>query len=114
MEPEQDMAGFLGVLIQKKEDRTMELTQSGLIACTINAMGLSNSKRKQSPAKKTPLVADKNGKPCNESFDFSSVVGMLAYLAGYTRPDIEYALHQCSHYLHRPRAIHEVALKRVG
>ena len=46
MEPKQDIAGFLGVLIQRKKDQTMELTQSGLTACTISAMGLSYSKSK--------------------------------------------------------------------
>ena len=38
---------------------------------------------------------------------------MIFYLAGHTRPDIEYAVHQCGRYSHCPRAIHETALKRI-
>ena len=115
MEPEQDIAGFLGVLIKRQDKQgIMELTQTGLISRVIESMGLTDSNAKQSPSEKTPLIADREGEPCNESFNFSSVVGMLSYLAGHTRPDIEYAVHQCGRYSHRPRAIHETALKRIG
>ena len=115
MEPEQDIAGFLGVLIKRQDKQgIMELTQTGLISRVIESMGLTGSNAKQSPSEKTPLIADREGEPCNESFNFSSVVGMLSYLAGHTRPDIEYAVHQCGRYSHRPRAIHETALKRIS
>ena len=115
MEPEQDIAGFLGVLINKDEEKgTLQMVQNGLIQQSIEAMGLSSSKIKQTPAKKIPLVADKSGEPCNEAFNFLSVVRMLSYLAGHTCPDIEFAVHQCGRYSHCPRAIHETALKQVG
>ena len=71
MEPEQDIAGFLGVLINKDEEKgTLKMVQTGLIQRSIEAMGLSSSKMNQTPAKKIPLVADKSSEPCNEAFNF--------------------------------------------
>ena len=83
MEPEQDIAGFIGVLIRKNEqDGTMEITQTGIISCTIAAMGLTDSKSKQTPAEKAPLVADCNQEPCNKGFNFPVLPVCLHTLQG--------------------------------
>ena len=39
---------------------------------------------------------------------------MLTYLARNTRPDIEYAVHQCARFQIDPKAAHENAVKRIG
>ena len=39
---------------------------------------------------------------------------MLTYLARNTRPDIEYAVHQCSRFQCEPRKPHGNAIKRIG
>ena len=77
-------------------------------------MGLENAKKAKTPATEQRLPKDENGEPCNETFNYASVVGMLMYLAGNTRPDISFAVHQCARYTHFPRHSHEVALKRIG
>ena len=46
--------------------------------------------------------------------DITSVVGMLLYLSGHTRPDIAFAVHQCAQYTFNPTRKHEVALIRIG
>ena len=115
MELEQDIVGFLRVLIKKQENEgIMEMTQEGLISQDIDSMGLTIGNAKQSPAEKNPLIVVKEGESCNESFNFSSVVGMLSNLVGHTCPDIEYAFHQCGRYSHLPIEIHERALKQIS
>ena len=45
---------------------------------------------------------------------YCSVVGMLLYLAGHTRPDIAYAVNCCARYMFCPDWSHELALKWIG
>ena len=66
------------------------------------------------PAEAKPLTHDKDGKPCQGSFSYVSVMGMMLYLAGHTRPDIAYAVNCCAWYMFAPKLVHEVALKRIG
>ena len=39
---------------------------------------------------------------------------MLTYLARNTRPDLEYAVHQCARFQCDPREPHANAIKRIG
>jgi len=66
------------------------------------------------PAEYGALPKDADGPPATESFNYASVVGMCLYLAGHSRPDIAFAVHQCARYTFAPKAIHEKALKRIG
>ena len=55
--------GFLGVDIQRSDDGTFTLTQTGLLARVIDALGLHSSytSAKDTPAKTTPLLKDVDG-----------------------------------------------------
>ena len=115
IEPEQDMAGFLGVLIDKNNEKgTYTLTQTGLIERIITNLNLEGANLKQTPAEFGTLPANKNGELCNEPFNYASIIGMLSYLSGHTRPELEFSVHQCGRYAHNPRAKHEIAVKRIG
>jgi hypothetical protein len=111
---EDDVAGFLGVHIDRKTNGTIELTQKGLIERVISAMGLEGATPKATPAESGALPSDASGDPCDENFNYRSVVGMLMYLSSNTRPDLTFAVHQCARFSHRPRRSHEQALKRIG
>ena len=38
---------------------------------------------------------------------------MLMYLSSNSRPDIQYAVHQCARFSHSPKQIHANAIKRI-
>jgi hypothetical protein len=111
---ESNVCGFLGVLLTELDDGKIELTQTGLTDRIITSMGLEDANPKESPAEYGALPTDREGDPCNEGFNYPSVVGMLIYLASNSRPDIAFAVHQCARFTHHSRLIHEQALKRIG
>ena len=80
----------------------------------ISAMGLEGTNPKHTPAgpEYGSLPADKEGKPCNKSFNYASIIGMLMYLQGHSRPDIGYAVHACMH-THNPKVYWQVSYLHV-
>ena len=117
IEQESDAAGFLGVSLERDSTTDLiEMRQDGLIDRIIEALGLDDgmAKVKWTPADGNPLVKDEDGEPPSGQFSYSSVVGMLLYLAGHTRPDIAYAVNCCARYMFNPKHSHELALKRIG
>ena len=71
-------------------------------------------KGKHTPSESKPLIKDLDGEPASGAFSYSSVVGMLLYLSGHTRPDIAFSVNCCARYMFSPRHLHELALKRLG
>jgi hypothetical protein len=112
---EDDVAGFLGVLIARdKKGGTVELTQTGLTDRIVKALGLEGARAKKTPAEHGALPKDADGEPRNETWSYPSVVGMMLYLSANSRPDITFAVNQCCRYSADPKHSHEIALKRVG
>ena len=117
LEQEDDAAGFLGVKMERDSNTgLLEMKQTGLIDRVIEALGLDDgyARGKHTPAETKPLVKDEDGVAATEGFSYSSVVGMLLYLSGHTRPDITYAVNCCARYMFCPKRSHELALKRIG
>jgi hypothetical protein len=91
LEVEDSVAGFLGVHIERNNsDGSVKLTQSGLAKRVIDALNVTHMPRKFTPATATPLVKDEDGEPPNAAYSYASVIGMLLYLQGHSRPDITY------------------------
>ena len=109
-----DVSAFLGIQFQR-HGSTIELTQHGLIDKIIEATGLqdANSKRTVVPADPKTLGKDANGAPHCESWNYRSVVGQLLYLAGNSRPDIAFAVHQAARFSHDPKQSHSQAVKQI-
>ena len=116
LEEEDDAAGFLGVTLGKTDEGLIEMKQTGLTDRVIEALGLDTkmSTSKWTPSEASPLVRNEAGEAASGDFSYSSVVGMLLYLSGHTRPDIAYAVNCCARYMFCPRHSHEIALKRIG
>jgi len=91
-----DVVGFLDVLIEKLETNKIELTHTGLIKQILQAMDIEGANLKAKPAKTEALPVDKLGNPTQASFKNASIVGMLQFLQGRTRPDITFAVSQCT------------------
>ena len=116
LEEEDDVAGFLGVKLTKTPNGSMVMTQEGLTDRIIEAMGLDkeNSTPKHTPCLKAPLHKDVDGDPCSESFAYASIVGMLLYLSGHSRPDIAYSVSQVARFTFCPKRSHEAGMKMIG
>ena len=112
---EDSVAGFLGVHIERNEsNQSIKLTQKGLIKRIVEALDISDLPPKKTPATYDPLVIDKDGDPPDGKYSYASVVGMLLYLSGHSRPDIAFAVSQCARFIHNTKRSHEVALERIG
>ena len=92
LEVEDDVAGFLGVHIDKKADGTIELTQKGLIQRILRSLDVKKKTTKRTPAVFGALGLDPEGEPAQGTFSYASVIGMLLYLTGHSRPDLQFAV----------------------
>jgi hypothetical protein len=115
LEVEDDVAGFLGVHIDRNEAKgEITLTQTGLIQRIIKALDISHLPGKDTPADFGALPADLDGDPPQGTYSYATVIGMMQYLQGHSRPDITFAVSQCARYTFSPRRSHEIALERIG
>jgi hypothetical protein len=116
LEAEDSVAGFLGVNIERdeKDPDKITLTQSGLAKRIVEALDVGHLPRKFTPADSKPLTKDIDGDPPDGRYNYASVIGMLQYLQGHSRPDITYAVSQCARFVHSPRRSHEIALEHLG
>jgi hypothetical protein len=106
LEQEDDAAGFLGVRLERVEGTNLlEMKQTGLIDRVIETLGLDvgTVNGKATPAERAPLVKDEDGPIASGDFSYSSVVGMLLYLSGHSRPDIAYAVNCAARYMCCPK-----------
>ena len=114
LEADDEVAGFLGVHIDRKKDGRITLTQAGLIDRIIKGMNLGDAYGKETPAAFGTLPKDLDGELMNGTFSYPSIIGMLLHLSGHTRPDITFAVSQCARFTHSPTRLHEEALRRIG
>jgi hypothetical protein len=114
LQKEEDIAGFLGVHIDRRPDGSIKLTQKGLTKRIIEALHVENMPVKRTPAKLGVLGSDPDGDPPNLTFSYASVIGMLGYLQANSRLDISFAVAQCARFTHNPKRSHEAALERIG
>ena len=114
LEVEDDVAGFLGVHIDRKDDGSILMTQMGLTDRIIKALNIGDLPMKKTPAEVGSLGKDEFGDPPQGTYNYASVIGQLQYLQGHTRVDITMAVSQCARFTHDPKRSHEKALERIG
>jgi hypothetical protein len=110
---EGEVSAFLGIQIKKTGPNEFLLTQTGLIDKVLAATKMSRCNGCDTPATPDPLHADQKGAPFVEEWKYDAVIGMLMYLAGNTRPDIAYAVHQAARFTHGTRNSHAAGVKRI-
>jgi hypothetical protein len=114
-EEESDVAGYLGVLIDRDPDNdTITLRQSGLAQRIVEALHLDDNTTPVKTPAEAFLPLDEDGESAHEIYNYASVAGMLQYLQGHSRPDISFAVSQISRYTFGPKRSHELALERIG
>lgn len=113
LEVEGSVAGFLGVHLDRDEtNQSIKLTQKGLIKRIIEALG--TTKKCPTPTTTDALPIDPEGDPPDQLYNYASVVGMLLYLSGHSRPDICFGVSQVARFIHGHKRSHEVAIERIG
>ena len=114
-EEESDVAGYLGVLLDRDNDNdTITLRQSGLAQRIVDALHLDDDTSPVETPADSYLPLDEDGELPHQLYNYASVVGMLGYLQGHSRPDITFAVSQVSRYTFCPKRSHELALERIG
>ena len=107
---------YLGVDVKLHDDGLHELRQPFLTKRIINELNLSSveTQKRPTPVAKPLLHKDLQGKPRVKKWNYRSVIGMLTYLQGISRPDISMAVHQCASFSSDPKLSHERAVTRIG
>jgi hypothetical protein len=111
---EDDVYAFLGVEFSiNSTTGECSMTQTGLIDKIIKMANLEDSNIKKTPADKVPLGPCTDSPPHSESWSYASLIGCLNYLANNSRPEIQFAVHQCARYTHPSTKAHSTAVKRI-
>ena len=108
---------FLGVTITHKDDGTSHLEQASLIESILKDLNLSaeNVATKDTPMASSKLLSRHPESPDFDGhFNYRRVIGKLLWLGKCSRPDIEYATHQCARFSADPKFEHGQAVKWIG
>jgi hypothetical protein len=109
-----DLASYLGIDIKKQPDGTLVLTQKGLIGRILEALEMTDCKPESTPAVPPPIGSSKDSPPFDHRYNYRSIIGMAMYLAGTTRPDISFAIHQLARFSADPRMAHHTGVHRLA
>lgn len=112
LKKEGDFNEFLGIKLEKREDGSVELTQTGLIDKILEATNMTDCNPNRIPATGA-LGSDPDGPPMEETWNYRSVVGMLMYLSTNTRCDITFAVSQVARFSANPKQSHATAVKTI-
>ena len=113
LKKEGNLTDYLGINFIRHENKSITMTQKGLIAKIIKTTGLEDCNPNWTPATQLGLGSDPDGEPMKESWEYRSVVGMLLYLATNTRPDIAFAVSQVARFSSAPKKSHATAIKTI-
>ena len=114
LEAEDSVAGFLGVHIERNTTTgEVTLTQKGLIERIVEALHIEHLPPVDTPATEC-LGKDEFGEEANCQFNYASVLGMIGYVYGHSRPELGFAYSQAARFAYNPKRCHELALIRIG
>jgi len=106
------LAAYLGLQVERLPGNRISMKQPAFIDRIIDQCKLKDQILHDTPAD-TILHRDKDGPERKNDFHMRSIVGQLNYLAATTRPEIQFAVHQCARFVSEPKMSHEKAVKRI-
>jgi hypothetical protein len=109
---EGSLAAYLGLQIDRLPGNRISLKQPAFIDRIIKQCNLKDQRMHDTPADAI-LHRDEHGPERKNEFHMRSIVGQLNYLASTSRPDIQFAVHQCARFVANPKMSHEKAIKRI-
>lgn len=101
-----NLTKFIGIDVARTSDG-LELSQHDLIQELIDNCGLQEANGSPSliaPGMKLDIQDD--DQPCDDVKEYQSIIGSLMYIAGCTRPDIQFVANQLGKYMSRPMEKH--------
>lgn len=111
-----ELLDYLGTRFDRNSDGSVLLTQPRMVDRIMKLVGFNenhgNITKHDTPAT-TVLDNDINGSPREQQWHYRSVVGCLSYLQAMVRPDLTFAVQQCSRFCNNPNKEHEEAVKRI-
>jgi hypothetical protein len=108
------MAEFMGVLIERRGDGKVLMTQPGLTQRIVKALKIYHPSPKRTTAKHGALGKDEDGEATHGEYSYPSVIGMSGYLQGQCRSNTNFANSQGAHFIHCTKQSHEEVLERIG
>jgi hypothetical protein len=109
---EGSLSTYLGIQVDRLKGNRISMTQPAFIDRIIDQAGLKDVRMHDTPAD-TILTRDSDGQERKNEFHYRSLIGQLNYLAATTRPEIQFAVHQCARFCDNPKMSHEKAVKRI-
>ena len=110
------MSEFLGIDIKTLYYYGYQCCKTGLILKVLEDTGMERCNGLSTPTKvEAPLGGKVNGSEDKRDWtnSYVSVIGIMLYLASNKRPDISFAVHQCSQFIHNTKASHDTDMKRI-
>jgi hypothetical protein len=105
---------FLGIHFSHQDNGELHMIQTGLTDAVTESAHIPKGRLRNTTAPATAIFhADTEGLARQESWNYPSVIVQLNYLAQNSRPDISFAVHQCTRFSKAPQALHEKAVKRI-
>jgi len=95
-----DTVSVLGTQVRKLDSGEIDLTQPHLAKCCLKVVCRDDCNDVKSSATVNALGTEAMGDECTESWQLSSIIGLLMYLASNTHPKITFSVPQCTWFTH--------------
>jgi hypothetical protein len=114
VEIEDNFNEYLGIKIDDLPSGAKKMSQKGLIQKTLKAAKMEDCNPNWVPAAQASLGTDPDGEDHDQSkWHYSSIVGMLLYIANNTRPDISFAVSSVARFVNSPKKSHASAVQTI-
>jgi hypothetical protein len=88
------------------------MIHAGLIDAVTESAHIPKGRLKNTPTPATTILhADKEGLERQESWNYSSIIGQLNYLAQSSQPYISFAVNQCAQFSKGSKYLHKTTVK---